>query len=138
MPLTRSSKDLLCFLRLLLFDALVQFPHVNSAVFQGFLGHGPRACPRLAPDQRQMLKVMNRLHSGDRTSQLRTWNPGGTNRNNFIRQERLKTNPWTPIVAPEQPEPDMLFSNLLEHLFRVPNDEPKADLRVATNRGLGG
>ena len=84
----------------------------------------------LAPDNRQMFKVSSRLHVPNCTSKLRIRNLSSTNRNDFIGHERLKTNTRTPLMAPKQPEPNALFSNVLQHFLCVPNDESKTDFGV--------
>jgi hypothetical protein len=49
----------------------------------------------------------------------------GTDRNDFIRHELLEPNACTSFMALDQTESHTTFSNLLEHFFRIPNDETK-------------
>src|ERR1700730_7715221 len=94
------------------------------------LSRTARVCSRLAPDQRQSLKISCTFHSFNRPSQLRVRDSSGKDRNDFIRHKLLKANPWTPLMALHQTESHAVFSKVVQHFFCVSNDELKTGVRV--------
>ena len=109
---------------------LVQLSHVYSAIVEYAFQDSSRTCSRLAPDQRQSLKISWTFHSFNRSSQLRVRDSSGKDRNDFIRHKLLKANPWTPLMALHQTESHAVFSKVVQYFFCVSNDELKTGVRV--------
>jgi hypothetical protein len=62
----------------------------------------------------------------NRPSELEIGDLRGANRNDFIGHELLESNSCTSLMALDQTQSHTMFSNVLEHFLRIPNDETKA------------